>query len=140
MPIPQPSIAFGPGDFPLCRRPRPSPYVEDLIRPHTSRELESRCHSKCRARVRRCSALPAQLAWESTWSFLLSRNSLFRDLPSFFTNRRTTSRRGRVHVWSYLAPREVEVKDASAAAVLFESSESIIDAICSQTKGSFSIS
>jgi len=65
---------------------------------------------------------------------------ILRDLSAFFTNRRTTSRRCRLHVWSYLTPREVEVKDASTSAVLFDSSESIIDAICSHTRGSFSIS
>jgi hypothetical protein len=53
---------------------------------------------------------------------------------------RTMSRRSRVHVWSYLTRREVEVKDGSTAAGLVDSSESIIDAICSQTRGSFSIS
>ena len=46
----------------------------------------------------------------------------------------------RVHDWSYLPPGEVEVKDASTATMLFDSSESIIDAICSHTRGSFSIS
>ena len=45
-----------------------------------------------------------------------------------------------ISVWSYLTAREVEEKDASTAAVLFDSSLSIIDAICSHTRGSFSIS
>ena len=59
----------------------------------------------------------------------------------FFTNRRTTeSERAPLFFWSYLTPREVEVKDASTAAVLFDSSELIIDAICSHSRGSFSIS
>jgi hypothetical protein len=42
--------------------------------------------------------------------------------------------------WSYLTLTEVEGKDASTAAVLLDSSLSIIDAICSQSSGSFSIS
>ena len=45
-----------------------------------------------------------------------------------------------ISVWSYLTAREVGVKDASTAAVPFDSSLSIIDAICSQTRGPFSIS
>jgi len=45
-----------------------------------------------------------------------------------------------ISVGSYLTAREVEVKDASTAAVPFDSSLSIIDAICSQSSGSFSIS
>ena len=129
MPIGQPPIAFGFGDFFLCRRPGPSSYVEDSIRPHTSRELEGRCHTKRLARVRCWSALPAQLALENTWSFLLSRNCLLRDLSSFLHQSSNHESRSRVHVWSYLTPREVEVKDASTAAVLFDSSESIINAI-----------
>ena len=43
MPIGQPPIAFGLGDFLLCRRPGPTSYVEDEIRLHTFRELEGRC-------------------------------------------------------------------------------------------------
>jgi len=35
------------------------------------------------------------------------------------------SRRNRVRVWSYLTSSEVELKDASTAALLFDSSESI---------------
>lgn len=41
---------------------------------------------------------------------------------------------------SYLTTRKVEAKDASTAGVVCDNSESIIDAICSQTRGSFSIS
>jgi hypothetical protein len=61
-------------------------------------------------------------------------------LPSFLYQSSTMSPRCYLPVWSNLAPREVEVKVASTAAVLFDNSESIIDAICSQTRGSFSIS
>src|SRR5271165_5819039 len=69
----------------------------------------------------------------------ISKLSIERFVFYSFTNRRTTSRRSRVHVWAYLTLREAEVKDASTAALLFDSSESIIHAICSHTWGSFSI-
>ena len=46
-----------------------------------------------------------QLAFESTCSFLLSRNCILRVLSSFVTNRRTTSRRSRIHVWSYFTDK-----------------------------------
>jgi hypothetical protein len=70
----------------------------------------------------------------------LSRNCRLRDSSSRFHQLSNHESGSRVHVWSYLTSREVEVKDASTAAVLFDSSLSIIDAICSQTRGSFSIS
>ena len=89
--------------------------------------------------MRRWLALPAQLTLESTWSFLLSRTCVLRDLSSFLQSSNYESEKC-AHVWSYLTFREVEAKDAPTAAVLFESSESIIDAICSHTRGSFSIS
>ena len=89
--------------------------------------------------MRRRSALSAQLALESTCP------SSYSELPierlAFFSFLNIEPRiRMPLHVWSYLAPREAEVKVALTAAVLFEISESIIDAICPQTRGSFSIS
>jgi len=81
MPIPQLPIAFGPGDFLLCRRPGPSSFVEDSIRPCTFGEREGRCHSKRLARVRRWSTLPAQLALESTLSSLFHQSSKHESRP-----------------------------------------------------------
>ncbi len=85
------------------------------------------------------SLLFARLALESTCAFVLS------ELPSeisfcFFANDRTTHWRSRLHLWSCFTTSWVEGKDAADIEVPLNSSESIIDAICSQTRGSFSIS
>ena len=81
--------------------------------------------------------LSAGLALASTYAFLLSQ------LPSqpccFFVNDRTTNWRNRLHHWSCFTTSWVEGEDASTIEVPLNSSESIIDAICSHTRGSFSI-
>ena len=126
-----------PGISLFCQRPVPSPCVGDEILPRPFRE--SRCQRKQLGQVTQSSLLSAGLAWESTCAFRLS------ELPSeisfcFFVNDRSMNWRSRLHLWSCFTTSEVEGKVASTIEVPLNSSESIIEAICSHTRGSFSIS
>jgi hypothetical protein len=135
--ISRPASAFAAGDLPLCQRPVPRPCEGDGILPRPSHE--SRCQSKQLELVTLSSLLSAGLASESPCAFL------FSELPSkisfcFFVNDRTANRRSRLHLRSCSTRSDVEDKAGSTIEVRLNSSESIINAICSHTRGSFSIS
>ena len=121
MPIGQPPIAFGPGMFLLCRRPGPSSYVEDEIRPHPSLNWRANVRGSSLGQVRRCPRCCLhRLALESTYVVPpISELPIERFLSASSSIVEPRIWRSRLHVWSYLTPREVEVKDASTAAVLF---------------------
>ena len=128
--------AFAAGDLPFCQRPFSSPCVGDEILPRPFRE--SRSQKKRLGQVTLSALLWAGLERESTCAFLLSelpQNSSFS-----FMNDRSTNWRSRLHLWSCFTASEVEGKDASTVELPLNNSESIIEAICSHTRGSFSIS
>jgi hypothetical protein len=134
--IRRPATAFAAGDLPLCQRPVPRPCEDDGILPRPSRE--SRCQRKQLGQVTLSSLLSAGLASESPCAFFLS-ELLSEIFFCFFVNDRTANRRSHLHLWSCSTRSDVEDKAGSTIEVRLNSSESIINAICSHTRGSFSI-
>ncbi len=89
-------------------------------------KAEFAAHSACRLKVEGHMRVPHSL------------NCLLKDFFCFLMNHRSSA--SRIHLRSCFTTTGVEGKDASTTEFPLNSSESIIDAICSQTRGSFSIS